>query len=207
MLHATPSFTTRVVPFAAIVLALLACESETTTPLDRVVAISIVVDPPTDTVELADTATLTIQTDSLIPTNVAWTVGPDTVVVVGDTLRYTPPGAGTTCIRAIAEFAADRVGSDARCFFTPTNSAPSVTIALPPGEEFSLVADFNFVALGDTIVLIAVIDDPDGDVIDAAHIRWFLNEAGDTVLAGTGDTLRLPVTEVREYDIEVAVVD
>jgi hypothetical protein len=159
--------------------------------------------PDRDTLGLADSLVLVVRSDSLEPLLVTWIIEPRGDTVVADTLVYRPPAAGTEYVRARAAFAGERVGTGARRVVTRPNAAPIVAIAAAHGGGRRL-------ALGDTIVLAAVVADPDGDTDAPWDLRWYLADFDDGSPLdplGTADTLRFPVSDVATYRFHLVVTD
>jgi len=170
---------------------------------DLVVPIQIMATPDRDTLTLADSLVLVIGSDGLGPVQVAWIIEPRADTLLQDTLIYRPRSAGTEYVRARASFPQEHVGSAVRRFVTLPNAAPHAVIRVLGGRVAR-------VPLGDTIVLVAEVSDPDGDAIGPDARRWYLGDPnGDPKgdLLATGDTLRFPATAVATLRFHLVVTD
>ena len=190
---------------AVLVAALCAgCTDAVEPGVDLIVPIQIVATPDRDTLKLADSLVLVVVADSGQADRVVWTFGSVDDSVVADTLVYRPQAAGTEFIRAVASFPGEREGAAVRRVVTRPNGAPSILVVPLGGEDYSRVP------LGDTIELVAQVNDPDGDTIPAGSIQWYRTAPDGSPLptpAGGGDTLRIPVATLDTVSLRVVVTD
>lgn len=175
----------------------VACGDDPAAPVDLVAPVEIVAVPDLDTLGLADSLLLTAISHAGTVRSVQWEIAPRNEATVSDTLVYRPQRAGTEVVRAVVALVDGARGTATRVMVTAPNLAPRVQIVPPPWE------DFLRVPLGDTIVLAADFQEPDGDSIAAGAITWSI----DGQATATGDTLRVAVDSVRGFLIEVAVRD
>lgn len=178
----------------------VACTETSAPELDRVVTIEIRAVPDVDTLDLADSLTLSVWADTLTPLTVTWIVEPSADTIVSGSLVYHSPAPGTVLVRAVATFSQERVGVATRRVVTPPNGAPIGTIQPVEPNNYSRVP------LGDTIAVMAAFEDPDGDSLS---VRWYAGQPGSpsSLFLGSADTLRMPVDSVGLYFISVEVRD
>ena len=179
------------------------CEDELLAPTSNLVPVQIVAEPNRDTLRLYDQLLLTVQPDTdPPPLAVHWTVQPQGDSTVADSFVFQPPGPGLQIVRAVAEFEGDAVGVAERRFITRSNSRPEVSI-----DELT-DDDFRRVPAGDTVKLVAVYSDPDGDTIALTDIRWYRETENSLIPLATGEELYfLPDSLEVEYNLTVQVAD
>jgi hypothetical protein len=188
----------------------VSCKDEVVAP-DALVPIQIVASPNRDTLRLYDEITLSVA--SLLPSrtghwtaqpplSVHWTVHPRGDSVVADSLLYSPLGEGLEVVRAVARFANGAEGVAERRFITRPNSRPEASI-----EE--LTDDyFRRVPAGDTVRLVAVYSDPDGDTVRTEGFEWYRTTNDSLIALATGAELHfLPESLDVFYELTVHVSD
>jgi hypothetical protein len=179
------------------------CEDELLAPTSNLVPVQIVAEPNRDTLRLYDQLLLTVQPDTgPPPLAVHWTVQPQGDSTVADSFVFRPPGPGLQIVRAVAEFEGDAVGVAERRFIARPNSRPEASI-----DELT-DDDFRRVPAGDTVKLVAVYSDPDGDTIALTDIRWYRETESSLIPLATGEELYfLPDSLEVEYNLTVQVAD
>lgn len=176
--------TTIALGFALLIL-IVGCDEDAVAPPDGItVPIRILAQPDLDTLSAWQSLTLIVEADSgPPPTTVIWSVLPGADSTVATSFVYAPGRSGTEVVRARAEFEGGGVGVAERAFFVRANSAPTIEIQGVDGHNL------RFWPVVDTIKLVALVEDPDGDPIVADQIHWSLETEDGLELLGVGDTL------------------